>query len=257
MPNWDPDKYLKYKEERTMPCRDLAAKIECVSPKSVLDVGCGPGNSTFVLKGRFPSAQIVGIDNSPEMIKKARQTYPDMDFKQFDAAENLKPLGRFDVVFSNACLQWIPDNKTALINMFSALNPGGCLAVQVPMIYKEPIHLILSRLIKTDKWRRDFADFKEPFCKRLPEEYFDILSCLTEDFTMWQTVYMHRMNSYKEILDWYSGAGMRPYLQQLDEKDTADFMADALAGIKTEYEMRRNAQIIFRFPRLFFIATKH
>ena len=108
---WDSAAYLRFKAERTQPSIDLVKRIDLEQPRKLLDVGCGPGNSTQVLADAFPNAlRIIGIDSSPEMIEAAKDDHPDMEFRICDAL-NLPSLGEdgFDVVFSNACIQWVPD----------------------------------------------------------------------------------------------------------------------------------------------------
>src|SRR5208337_5518052 len=107
MSSWNPELYLKFKNERTRPSIDLVSRIDIEAPERIIDIGCGPGNSTQVLHGRWPLADITGVDKSEEMIKKASGDYPDQKWAVGDAS-SLKAETPFDVVFSNAALQWIP-----------------------------------------------------------------------------------------------------------------------------------------------------
>ena len=137
MGSWNAGDYLKFGTERTQPAVDLAGRIGLSSPASVLDVGCGPGNSTQVLQARFPEAEIIGIDSSEEMLQAARENLPGLEFLSCDVSCELSALNRrFDVVFSNACIQWVPDHPALLKNLMGLLNPGGVLAVQTPMNYE-------------------------------------------------------------------------------------------------------------------------
>lgn len=251
---WDPETYERFLKERTQPSIDLAAKIPLSEPKSIIDIGCGPGNSTRVLKERFPNARVIGADSSAEMVAKAREGGG--EFIQLDASRELRTLGeKFDVVFSNACIQWVPDHPVLLRNMMNLLNEGGVLAVQTPMNYEEPIHQIISRLVQSEKWRGKF-DSPRIFYNLKPSEYFDILAEIASDFTMWHTIYCHRMPSHDSIIDWYKGTGLRPYLAALSETDAAEFEAEVYGEVVKEYPVQKNGEIIFRFPRFFFIATK-
>ena len=156
---WDSAAYLRFKAERTQPSIDLVKRIDLEQPRKLLDVGCGPGNSTQVLADAFPNAlRIIGIDSSPEMIEAAKDDHPDMEFRICDAL-NLPSLGEdgFDVVFSNACIQWVPDHPRLIRDMLALLRPGGMLAVQVPMNYQEPIHRIIGELAASDEWRAELA----------------------------------------------------------------------------------------------------
>ena len=128
MSSWDAAQYLKFGAQRTQPSRDLAARIPLEQPRKIIDIGCGPGNSTEVLRQRFPQADILGVDSSPEMIRAAAQAHPEMRFQLCDAGTELGTLDRdFDVVFSNACIQWIPNHPKLLREMMQLLRPGGIL----------------------------------------------------------------------------------------------------------------------------------
>lgn len=70
---WDSAAYLRFKAERTQPSIDLVKRIDLEQPRKLLDVGCGPGNSTQVLADAFPNAlriighrQFTGDDRSRE-----------------------------------------------------------------------------------------------------------------------------------------------------------------------------------------------
>lgn len=118
-----------------------------------VDLGCGPGNSTKVLKDKFPNAKIIGADNSDEMLEKARGLYPDIEFINLDANGDLYKINeKFDIVFSNACIQWLPNHKELLPKMMTLLKPNGILAIQIPMQREHPVHIIINELENTAKW---------------------------------------------------------------------------------------------------------
>ena len=256
MADWDSAQYLKFEQERTQPAIDLAGRIAGCAPRDVLDMGCGPGNSSRVLAGRFPEAQILGVDSSPEMIAAAKANHPDLEFALCDAGRQLPSLGQgaFDVVFSNACIQWIPNHPDLLRDMLSLLRPGGVLAVQTPMNYEEPIHRIISELVAGEKWAGAFPN-PRIFYNLLPGQYFDLLSELAADFVLWQTTYYHVLGSHADIMEWYRGTGLRPYLSALPDEESAAFEADVRDRVVQAYPKQRDGRIIFRFPRFFFTAT--
>lgn len=112
MSDWNSEQYLKFKKERTQPSTDLVNTIKLENPGRIIDIGCGPGNSTRALKNKYPEAEIIGADFSPNMIEKARKENPDMEFISFDASKDFEKLeDKFDIVFSNACIQWVPNHK--------------------------------------------------------------------------------------------------------------------------------------------------
>lgn len=254
--SWDSKQYLKFQKERTQPSIDLADRLTIQSPERIIDIGCGPGNSTAVLKKRYPNAEIIGADNSENMISAAKEKYPDIEFLLCDASKDLGNITeKFDIVFSNACIQWVPDHPKLLREMLSLLKEGGELAVQIPINYDEPIHKIINETVRSEKWREVFSE-PRIFYTLTPEEYYDILSEISSDFEMWQTVYFHRMKSHSDIIEWYRSTGLRPYLEMLSPAGKEAFERDIFANVEKAYPKQANGEIIFRFPRLFFKAVK-
>lgn len=255
MSDWNSEQYLKFKAQRTRPAIDLAARLKG-SPRVIIDLGCGPGNSTRVLKNRFPNAHIIGADYSENMLQKARSENPDLDFVQLDLSGDISEYnGKFDVVFSNACFQWLPNHRELLPKVFGLLRQGGTLAVQIPMNFDEPIHKIIQRISESEKWSEKFPE-KRIFGTLKQSEYFDILSGLTDDFELWQTTYCHRMPGIESIIEWYRSTGLRTYLAALSDEDGAEFVADISAELEKEYPKQANGEVIFRFPRFFFVAKR-
>jgi len=255
MPDWNASQYLKFEKQRTQPAIDLANRIGLTNPVRILDVGCGPGNSSRVLKDKYIQARVIGIDNSENMLEKARADHPDIEFRLCDASGDLSELGEgYDIVFSNACLQWVPDHERLLGRLMGLLRKGGVLAVQVPYNWSEPIHIIIVEISKTDRWN-DYFPEKRIFHTLTPGEYFDILSGLTPDFEIWETTYYHVMESHEAILEWYRGTGLRPYLDALPDGKKSEFEKEVMDRLIEAYPKQKNGEIIFRFPRLFFTAV--
>lgn len=256
MADWNAAQYLKFQAERTQPAIDLANRVALENPADILDIGCGPGNSTRVLQRRFPRARILGIDSSPAMVEAAQAACPDLSFRLCDAGRELGRLGqKFDLVFSNACLQWVPDHAALLPSMMALLKENGVLAVQIPMNYEEPIHRIIGALAASARWK---GKLQHPrvFYTLSQEQYFDLLAGLSREFTLWQTTYFHRMKSHADIIEWYRGTGLRPYLEALDGAGRMEFEREVYTEVSRAYPQQANGEIIFRFPRFFFTAVK-
>ena len=255
MLDWNPEQYEKFIKDRTQPAIDLANKLEVKEAKRILDLGCGTGNSTKILKDRFPNARVIGADNSDEMLAKAKKTHPDIEFIHLNVGGDLSEVKeRFDIVFSNACIQWIPNHKILLPKLMLLLRRGGVLAVQIPIQSEHPVHIIMNELVTTAKWKDKLS--QRNYNNLSTSEYYDVLSGISDDFEMWETIYCHRMPSYESIIEWYKGTGLRPYLEQLSETDVEDFVSDVYRELKNRYKIQRNGEIMFRFPRLFFIAKR-
>ncbi len=197
MSDWNADLYLKFKSQRTQPAIDLANRVRESSPRKVADIGCGPGNSTAILKSLFPDSDIEGIDNSQNMIQKAQNNYEGIRFRLCDVHELG---GGYDLLFSNACLQWVPDHESLLPELMQKLNPGGLLAVQIPMNGSEPLYQIITDVANEPKWNLKDICFEKN--KTLsPNEYIDILSSCSRDFQIWETAYYHRLPTHQALVD--------------------------------------------------------
>ena len=253
MSQWDPKKYLEFRQQRTQPAIDLARRIQSCKAGTVLDLGCGPGNSTQVLRQVFPQSHIVGVDYSPQMIQQAKENCPGCDFVLGNATQLQ---GSYDLIFSNACLQWVPDHRKLIPYLFEHLADGGVLAVQVPMNGKEPLLALMDRVVRQEAWPWLEEANPEPNETLLPQEYFDVLSSLTREFDMWETVYYHKMPSVESMVEWIKGTRLRPYLNALSPQ-WGDQLLDRITGeAKTLYTPQPNGEILFPFRRFFFTAVK-
>lgn len=253
---WDPAQYLKFRSQRTQPSIDLARRIDLEDPRSVLDVGCGPGNSTQVLRERWPTARVLGMDNSPDMIEEARRTFPEGEWIKGDAA--LLPADTsYDVVFSNAVLQWVPDHRTLVPRLFSAVSNGGVLAVQLPANSDSPLYHALIGTSSGARWRDATRSARDSVIYHSPDFYYEILSKLSTSIDLWVTIYYHEMPDHQSLVEWYKGTGMKPYLEALpDDTARATFEAEILGLCRERYPVQSNGRVLYPFRRLFFIARR-
>lgn len=257
MPRWDPDSYLMYQDERTQPSYDLVARIGLDAPASIVDIGCGPGTSTRVLRERWPQARITGLDSSPEMIARAQQTFPQEHWVLADAA-SWEPGEAFDLVFSNATLQWIPGHERLVTRLFGLARAGGVLAVQIPANYDSPMFLAILQVAAQEPWRALMAGVDRLVTLLPPEFYYDLLSGLSSRVTLWQTIYYHVMPGHQGLIDWYTGTGLRPYLERLpDEAQKSAFKGEVLETCRSAYPLQADGRILFPFKRTFFLAHKN
>ena len=257
MSDWKPDLYLSFEKERTQPAIDLAARVDAETPRRILDIGCGPGNSTYVLQRRWPEAEITGLDSSAAMLEQARAKYPDMRWVQADAAGDLSGLGLFDIVFSNAAIQWMPDHGALLKNFYALLNEGGTLAVQVPYTKHMHLHTDLQKLAAMPEWKPRFSTLGPTHAIHEAAFYYDILSALSPGVALWQTEYYHAMEGHKALIQWYSGTGLRPYLDCLaDENVRQSFLREYEVLLRASYPPRKNGKVLFPFTRIFFMTKK-
>jgi len=253
VPTWDSSQYLQFADERTRPCRELATRIALGTPRRIVDLGCGPGNSTAVLAQRWPEAVIEGVDNSPNMIATAQKDYPAQKWTTADIATWTAP-APCDLVFSNAALQWVGDHATVFPHLARQVAPGGALAVQVPANIEAPAHRLMRELAQSAAWRDHFPRLPREWFVQEPAFYYDALAPLMDRLDLWTTEYIHVMENAQAIVEWYKGSGLRPFLDALPAADQPRFLADYGALIATEFPARSDGRVLFPFLRLFVIA---
>src|SRR5689334_15367445 len=128
---WDPAVYRRFGSERSRPFFDLTGRIDAERPRAVADLGCGPGELTRTLAGRWPQARVTGVDSSPEMIAKAAAGGGPVAFRLGDV-RMWQPGPDTDVLVTNAVLQWVPEHRELLARWAGQLPAGAWLAMQVP-----------------------------------------------------------------------------------------------------------------------------
>jgi trans-aconitate 2-methyltransferase len=256
MPNWNAEQYLKFADERTRPCRDLAARVQIASPARIVDLGCGPGNSTAVLAERWPSVQITGLDSSPEMIETARRDFPKADWRVGDIA-TWKAAEPADLVFSNAALQWLDDHAALYPRLLEQAAAHGALAVQVPANYDAPAHTLMRELAESARWRARFTAPVREWHIHEPAFYYDALAPRAARIDLWTTEYLHVLSGPEAIVEWYKGTGLRPFLQALGDADDQErFLADYLREITLAFPPRADGRVLFPFLWLFLVAYR-
>lgn len=255
MSDWNAALYNQYGKERIQPSIDLAARIEGV-PERVMDLGCGSGLSTIVLRNRWENAQIVGLDFSDTMLQQAECAIQGVQFIKKDCNESFSEFEPFDCIFSNAALQWLKNQKQVIKNCSDALKQGGILAVQIPMFDEMPACDCIKKTADTYD-SGTFGGCREENCiNGSPEFYYNATSEYFESVTMWKTDYYHVFSEQKDIVNFLKSTALRPYLNVLDEGGKADFLERMLSEIKKVYPVMPDGKVLFPFQRLFLIAVK-
>ncbi|GAP36589.1 trans-aconitate 2-methyltransferase [Piscinibacter sakaiensis] len=253
---WDPALYRRFEDERTRPARELLARVPLERPARVVDLGCGPGNSTALLCERWPKAEVVGVDNDPAMLASARERLPAVRFDAGDIADWAPPEPP-DLLFSNAALQWVGDHETLIPRLFGLLAPGGVLAVQMPDNRDEPTHRLMRELAAAPRYATHLGDAAALRTGRLPlAAYYDLLAPQAADVDAWRTTYQHRMDSAASIVDWVSATGLRPFVEPLPAAERAAYRAEYGHAIDAAYPVRADGRRLLAFPRLFFVACR-
>jgi trans-aconitate 2-methyltransferase len=253
---WDAGLYLKFASERTRPSLDLIERIQIAHPRRIIDLGCGPGNSTEPLWMRWPDATVAGLDRSPQMIEAARKTYPKRTWLVGDV-RSWKAGEPFDLVFSNATLQWVPDHAAICTQLFDQVGSGGALSVQMPAHYESPLHAEIVAVSRHPAWNDRLESARNALTKHPASFYYDTLSPVASKMDVWETIYYHVVDGPQAVLDWFRGTGFRPYLAALhSDEERLQFEALLLERYQLSYPPRSSGKVLFPFRRLFFIAYR-
>lgn len=266
-PIWDPQQYLRHASHRTRPFHDLLARIpeppSSGRPLRIADLGCGPGNVTALLADRWPTALITGFDNSPEMLAKAAdfagptQGGGRLDFRPGDAS-TWTPDEEYDVIVSNAALQWVRNHADSFPAWVAALAPGGTFALQIPGNFTSPSHGLLGELCDAPQWRERLEGQGSRFVHILePAEYLERLADLGCETDVWETTYVQLLSGRDAVLDWVKGTALRPVLTALadDEEAREEFLAQYRDLLRKAYPTGPHGTV-FPFRRIFAIGRK-
>jgi trans-aconitate 2-methyltransferase len=253
--SWDPTQYLQFSGERLRPALDLLAQVPLSDATQVVDLGCGPGNVTAILKQRFPSASVLGIDGSAEMLAKARVAAPDCDFAQGDFA-TWQPDASPDLIYSNAALHWVGEHETLFPRLVSLLVPHGVLAVQMPAMHDAPLRRLQNEVAAKGPWADRLRS--AGFARRLlpTGAYYDLIRPHVASLDMWETTYLHVLQGEDAVTEWASGSSLRPFLDLLEPGMRAEFRAAYSAALLPHYPRRADGATLLPFQRLFILARR-
>jgi|SRR5579859_172573 len=282
---WSAWQYVQFEDERTRPVRDLLAALPAIDARSVIDIGCGPGNSTELLAARFAGAAVSAIDSSADMIAAARRRLPQLQFDLLDierwtyagtaieaagatpgAATGGAVIGdaatrsaaRYDVILANAVLHWVPDHARLFPALAAKLAPGGALAVQMPDNLDEPAHRLMREIAADGPWAAKLAG-AAAVRPSLPtaERYHEILSGAGRRADLWRTTYYHALSRGAEaVVEWFMGSGLRPFIAPLSEGERAEFLERYRSAVARAYQPTPDGGVLLPFPRLFLIAVR-
>jgi trans-aconitate 2-methyltransferase len=250
---WDPTQYLRFADERLRPALDLLARVPLEAPARVVDLGCGPGNVTAILKQHFPAASVTGVDASAAMLARARAAASDCAFMQGDFF-TWTPEQPPDLIFSNAALHWVGGHETLFPRLLSLLAPGGVLAVQMPAMHAAPLRALQYDVAATGPWAERLRGVTSSPPILEPGAYWDLLRPHAAALDLWETIYMQPLAGENAIGEWASGSSLRPFLDALPPEQRAPFRAAFDAAVAPHYPRRPDGTTLLPFRRLFMVA---
>jgi trans-aconitate 2-methyltransferase len=250
---WDPAVYGEFAAERGRPFLDMIARIDTPEPRRVVDLGCGPGTLTALLAQRWPTAEVQGIDSSPEMIAAATAGER-LTFRVGDVATWQVPADA-DVVVSNATLQWVPTHRELLVRWAAALPAGGWLAFQVPGNYGSLPHTPMRSLAESPRWAPELAGVLPGDPVGTPAEYAALLLSAGLAVDAWETTYVHVLSGPDPALRWMRGTALRPIMAALSPDAYAEFEAELADHLRAAYPATERGTL-FPFRRVFAVAHR-
>jgi trans-aconitate 2-methyltransferase len=185
----------------------------------VLDLGCGTGELTGHLHRFTKARETLGIDNSEAMLKESRAyAQQGLNFEREDIVRFLE--GRnvegWDLIFSNAALQWVPGHLELLALLTSRLARRGQLAVQVPANHDHPSQTVAARVAGEAPFREALQGHQRRSPVLPPEEYALALDRLAYgEQQVRLEVYGHRLASPEEVVEWVKGTHLTDYQRRL------------------------------------------
>lgn len=251
---WDPTQYLRFSDERLRPALDLMGRIPAEAPRRIVDLGCGPGNVTALLKRRWPDAEVSGVDGSAAMLAKARNSAPECRFTEADVAKWTPPQPA-DLIYSNAALHWVGDHRALFPRLLSFLAPGGTLAVQMPAMHAEPLRALQHEVAANGPWAELLLDIDSALPILEPGEYWDLLKPRAASLDIWETIYLHALTGEDAVVQWAMGSSLRPFLDRLEEPLRTDFVRAYADAVRPAYPRRPDGTTLLPFRRLFMVAT--
>ena len=249
---WDPDRYHQFQAERFAPFEDLLGLITVREGMRVVDLGTGTGELTRRLADALPGSEVLGIDSSLEMLERARdQERPGLRFELGD----LQAVdGEWDLVFSHATVQWVPDHEALIPHLFSLVRPGGQLAVQLPSNHNHVSHVFIRETAGEEPFRQALNGWTRESPVLSIEAYAQLLyDAGGQDITVFEKVYPHVLADADAVADWTSGTALVPYMERLLEALREPFMQRYRERLRAVWPQ---GPVFYGFRRTLFAATK-
>ena len=233
---WDPKVYNQFKNIRYQPFFDLMDLISDKNLRHCVDVGCGTGEQTSLLSKRFENSSFLGIDSSKEMLSESNKFVTEkLSFKLSTIEEFAGSASKWDLIFSNAALQWSNDHNELFPKLISKLNSRGQFAVQMPFQTENILNTILLDMISEKTFVGLLRGFRwdSPLLKI--DDYAKLMfNCGLKDLNIFLKVYPIIAKSEMELYSFISGSALIPYTERLDVKEQEFLKSEFIKRIKSQ-----------------------
>jgi trans-aconitate 2-methyltransferase len=252
---WNPEVYNQFKSIRYKPFFDLANLLDEVNMHRCVDVGCGTGEQTRILSERFKDAHFLGIDSSEEMLKESKQfTNKNLSFNKLTIEQFADNDTTWDLIFSNAALQWSDNHEVLFPKLISKLKNGGQLAIQMPFQKENILNKLLHELVTKDP----FKEMLDGFVRNSPlleiDDYANILfKAGLSDINISLKVYPIIAENELDLYNFISGSALIPYMEKLDAKRQELLKEEFTKRIRNNF---KTFPAIYSFKRLLMYGIK-
>ncbi|WP_222536438.1 methyltransferase domain-containing protein [Pedobacter polysacchareus] len=246
---WNPGVYNKFKEERYAPFYDLLKLINKRENLKVIDLGCGTGELSLKLQQELPGSKILGIDASKEMLMEAA-TYENenLHFEQLDIKSKIESGEQYDLIFSNAALQWLDQHEQLWPEIIKTLKPGGQLLVQIPSNHDHFTHQTLKKIARENPFKAALKGWERSTAVLDIGDYAQLLfKNGAKEMTIYEKVYPHILADANAIVEWTSGTAMIPYLEHLPEDLKLQFANEYKNRLQQQYPEK---PVFYPFKRI-------
>lgn len=215
---WDPKQYHKFQAERSAPFFDLLALVEKRPNLKVVDLGCGTGELTRQLADALPNSAVTGLDSSTQMLEKAASRFASSANLRFAQGDQSELTGEWDLIFSNAALQWSENHAGLIPRLYRLLAPGGQIAVQVPSNHNHISHQIYRETASQEPFQSILKGFQRYAPVLSIDDYARLFfACGAEEIIVFEKVYAHVLEDADAVVEWISGTALVPYFERLGE----------------------------------------
>ena len=248
---WNPEQYHKFQSQRAEAFYDLLALVKVRPNLKVVDLGCGTGELTRELADQLPNSDVTGLDLSQQMLDKSASFA--RSGLVFQLGDQTRLSEDWDLIFSNAALQWSEKHAELIPRLFQRLKPGGQIAVQIPSNHDHISHKIYRETAEEEKFKSLLNGFQRTAPVLSIDKYAQILfSCGADDIVVFEKIFPHVMEDSDAVVEWISGTALVPYFERLGEHKE-----DFLKSIREKMRLAMpGSPVFYPFRRILFSARK-